>query len=662
MTPLERASQALQKAADEKNRRRLQDERQYLVGTIGKDLVKEIAPAMEQMVRDNGIALNRAIDSIKQVKMPSVVIPDINVPEPKVQVDVDLSSLKIPAPQITVNPNVRLPDIKFPETQKIEGWVNLMGVSMEKPLPVTLRNADGSPANLFENLTTLVNQGGGNSAKIVKVSGVLSTVGVVTIDPDGNPTYTTSSSGSGSTTVSLVNVDGTYYDSDNPLPVTFSAASVQPVSQVSGATWSVSVNDIFRTTVTSNLINSDDRIRVSVETGGSGLTDSELRAASIDVQQASGASWSVSVTGSITSTGAYLLDGDGNYRGVVATEITDPAGNILDLFKTGDNFVEANDYGVLVYGVVDTTTANYMRPLHMHDVQEDGGNDSIVTVSTSGHDKVYDSAAATWNRTRGNSGYSGPGVMRVVHATDVGVSTSATQVGTWNIGTVTTVTGITNTVAASLIDSTGVQYSGSNPVPVNLATALDLTIDSISAHQVSGSNFSVYVTGSSGTTMVVGLIASDVADDGHAPVKTGAIARTANPTAVAAGDVVSNAADDLGRQIMRPVQVRDLIATAYVAVTNGTETTLLAAGGAGVFHDLVFIEFSNNSTAAVGVDLRSVTAGSVEKHYEIPANGTVGGALPVPWPQGSANNNWTIDLPDVTGTTVTASGLFSKEV
>ena len=68
------------------------------------------------------------------------------------------------------------------------------------------------------------------------------------------------------------------------------------------------------------------------------------------------------------------------------------------------------------------------------------------------------------------------------------------------------------------------------------------------------------------------------------------------------------------------------------------------------------------SDATVTVDLRAVTAGNVQTSIHIPANGTAGVSLPIPIPQGETGNNWTADLPDVTGTTVTLSALFSREV
>lgn len=141
-------------------------------------------------------------------------------------------------------------------------------------------------------------------------------------------------------------------------------------------------------------------------------------------------------------------------------------------------------------------------------------------------------------------------------------------------------------------------------------------------------------------------------------------ARTTNPTPATNGDPVRVKADDLGRQVNTPIQVRDLRATAYASVSTGAETTLLAGGGAGVFHDLIYVMGANQSDAAVIMDIRDVTAGNVVMSIEVPAKGTAGVALPVPIPQGNANNNWTIQNggSDVSNTTVDVTALFSKEV
>ena len=163
-----------------------------------------------------------------------------------------------------------------------------------------------------------------------------------------------------------------------------------------------------------------------------------------------------------------------------------------------------------------------------------------------------------------------------------------------------------------------------------------------------------------GVPEVQGDAAHDEAVSGN-PLLGGGEARTTNPAAVGDGDAVRQMHDDLGRQVNTPIQVRDLRATAYASLADGTEATLLAAS-AGEFHDLIYVMGANQSDAAVAVDIRDVTAGSVVMTLEIPANGTVGVALPVPLPQGNQGNNWTVDMPDITGTTVDITALFSKEI
>ena len=153
-------------------------------------------------------------------------------------------------PKVTVNvPDFKIPDIKWPDgDMPIKGWVQLMGVDLDNPLPVQLRDAHGKPVNLFENLTTLVGgQGGGGGPKIMKISDISNSAYGVLVNADGRLRTSVETGSTGLTDTEL-------------------RASSVPVAQASGAVWSVSVNDAFRTTAASNLINSDDRLRVSVKT------------------------------------------------------------------------------------------------------------------------------------------------------------------------------------------------------------------------------------------------------------------------------------------------------------------------------------------------------------------------------------------------------------
>lgn len=397
--PLKLASDALAKAIETEKRNR------KLLDSMGPAIIQALRPTLERIesaVSRIKVDVQPRVEVNPEVRMPDINIPDIIVPE-----------IKVPTPIVNYTPPaIKIPDIKMPNEMNIKGWVSLMGVSLEKPLPVQLRNADGSPFNPFENLTTILGSGGGGSRH--------------------------------------VKVDGT---------VPISAGESLLVNQVSGANWSVSVAD------------------------------------TMTVNQLSGAIFSVNVAQQDVSQFVHQVSGS-------------------------------------IWSVAD-------------------GGGSLT-----------------------------------VDAIDLDIRN------------------------------------------------LDVTLDEILIHQVSGSIWST---------------------------QGNLVARTTNPSATSDGSAVLASADDLGRTLTRPVQVRDLIATAYLSVTGGTETTLLAAS-AGVFHDLIMLVGSNNSDAAVSVDIRAVTAGNIVHTLRIPANGTAGFAPAVPWPQDAAGNNWTVDGPDETGRTLTFSALFSKEV
>lgn len=236
-------------------------------------------------------------------------------------------------------------------------------------------------------------------------------------------------------------------------------------------------------------------------------------------------------------------------------------------------------------------------------------------------------------------------------------------------------------------DGTQTLVSTANPMPVdirteNLAGALTvdgtvivqdgggaLTVDGIVTVQDGGSSLTVdgtvtanagtgtfavsgTVTANAGTgtfavsggVAAAGDVAHDAADSGN-PVKVGLVGRTAHPTAVADGDRVNGYGDDLGRLVTYPFAPRDLITHNRIVLTSTTETTLIAAGGAGVFRDIVWLGLSNESATKVRVDIRDATAGTVRFSLTLAADGGGGIiALPVPLTQATAANNWTAQL------------------
>lgn len=460
-----------------------------------------------------------------------------------------------------------------------------IGYSGSNPLPVSFSATDLDIRDLV-NATDSVSAyqvSGANWS--VSVTDIFGTTGANVVNPDGRIKVEIPTGSSGLTDAEL-------------------RASSVPVEQVSGSAWSTYVTSIFGSTITTDVLNADNRIRVSVETGGSGLTDSELRATAVPVTQVSGASWSVEAT--ITGTPT-----------VQATNL-----DIRDLDYTTDD-VSAYQVSGSSWSVEATQSGTWNI----------GTLTTVTSVTNSIAAALVDSSGVQYSTTN------------PVPIDDAGGSITIDG----DIGTVTTVTGITNSLAANIVDSTGVAYSGSNPVPISDAGG-SITIDG-----------TVTVSGSPTSVTAVGVTVADAADDGSAPVKGGGIARTANPTAVANGDIVTSTHDDVGRQIVRPLQVRDLMTTAYASVTNGTEATLLA-GSASTFHDLLYVLCSNQSDAATYIDFRCGTAGSVVLNVEVPATGTAGVALPVPIPMPEAAQAWTYDMPDITGTTINISALFTKEV
>ena len=114
---------------------------------------------------------------------------------------------------------------------------------------------------------------------------------------------------------------------------------------------------------------------------------------------------------------------------------------------------------------------------------------------------------------------------------------------------------------------------------------------------------------------------------------------------------------DSGTQVMTPYVIRDSVVTAYVALTTGTKTELVA-GVAGYFLDLMQIHFANTSTAAQAITLfdESTTVQIVN----IPLSGGVNIEFPTPLRQSAKGAAWYIDNADVTTSTVNVQALFVK--
>ena len=112
------------------------------------------------------------------------------------------------------------------------------------------------------------------------------------------------------------------------------------------------------------------------------------------------------------------------------------------------------------------------------------------------------------------------------------------------------------------------------------------------------------------------------------------------------------------QQLIRPYVVRGAVVTAAASISTGTNATLIT-GDADYCLDLVEISCSNNSTTAALVTIKD--DGASVKTMSIPISGVSQLNFNVPIPQNKKAGNWTVDMTDVTGTTVNVEATFIKQ-
>lgn len=143
---------------------------------------------------------------------------------------------------------------------------------------------------------------------------------------------------------------------------------------------------------------------------------------------------------------------------------------------------------------------------------------------------------------------------------------------------------------------------------------------------------------------VGGSLAHDAVESGN-PLAIGGIARTANPTAVAALDRVRAWFTTLGKLVVTLGAPRELVTHAHTQIaSSSSETTILAAGAAGVFHDLTSLIITNQTATAVNVTIKDDTAGTTRMIIALAASGGAVLNFPRPVNQAVAAKPWTATL------------------
>lgn len=119
------------------------------------------------------------------------------------------------------------------------------------------------------------------------------------------------------------------------------------------------------------------------------------------------------------------------------------------------------------------------------------------------------------------------------------------------------------------------------------------------------------------------------------------------------GDAVRGLADNLGRMLRGSPCPGGNIVDGQAAITDGSSTSVIAAGGASIVNEVWELTINNSSATQVTVDIRDGTAGAVLGTYPAPAGGGVAMVLAVPI-RSTANTALAAD-PSASASTVTVS-------
>lgn len=148
-------------------------------------------------------------------------------------------------------------------------------------------------------------------------------------------------------------------------------------------------------------------------------------------------------------------------------------------------------------------------------------------------------------------------------------------------------------------------------------------------------------------------------------VAMGLRAATANPANAANATAVMAEGDKAGRQVITPVQIRELIGVQQTSVAVTAETVIVTAGGAGVFNDLISLVITTAGAAAQTITIKDASGGTTRIVLNYPNAGIAPQCpmvinFPVPMPQSGANANWTVTQSLASAVNYTA--IFAKNL
>ena len=446
MEPLKRVDEFLKNKLRDAKEEKARQEQMGMFTILGSSLIEQVKEAIQSIrVESPSVTVNvpdvivPKIDTPVIPAFPEIKIPDIHVPAPQVTVNVpeiQLPTINVPEPKVTVN----LPEVQAPVVNVAPAEVHFPETMMltpnTKPFPVIMVDQAGKAMDFSSG-----GSGPGFPMQVLDDTGTTPAIRV-------SGSFSISASNS---STQAIDSSGNPYSQANPFPVVF------------GSSGTTGTNIIDSTGVA---YSGSNPLPVTITSGGTATSASNIVDSSGVAYSGSNpvpVTGTVAVSGVTGSIGATILNGEGIARDTWGSSQVG-TWNIATL--TGITNSTATS-------IVDSTGVAFegANPFPISGAVSQSGTWNIGTVSS-----VTSSIAATL--------LNGEGLARDTWG--------ASQVGTWNVATLT---GITNTIAAANVDSTGVQYSGSNPFPmtgtvvvssVTASTASSL-IDSTGV-QYSGSN------------------------------------------------------------------------------------------------------------------------------------------------------------------------------
>ena len=571
---------------------------------------------------------------VPEIKIPEIVIPTIATPIiPEIKIpEIKLPTINVPKPQVTVNvpeikiPKIVVPKIEMPDRMVITGDVGLKDVDKTHPLPVTIVDANGMPVG---------SSGGSGKADHFTIKAFGQSAFSVPVNSDGEVRVAGSFT-AGAVTSSYViagNAEMIPYNSDNPFPVylTSGAGGTSATNVIDSSGVPYTGSNPFPVYITSgggatsatNIIDSSGvaysgsnpiPITGTVTTGG--LTDTQLRASHIDVVQMSGSIDSVYVTGVTGTIGVVTINPDGLpvYGGSSGGGLTDAelrashldvvqmSGTIDSVFVTNTVTVGGTVAVSGVTGSIGATILNGEGVARDTWGSSQVGTWNIASVTNSIAANIVDSSGVAYTTSNplpiGDAGGSIT-VDGTVAVSGVTGSIGATILNGEGLARDSwLVSNITSSVQASLIDSTGIQYSGSNPVPITWVSG-------------AGVSTSVNISDSTG----VGYSGSN-----PLPV-TGTVVVSSVTASTASALVDSTGVQFSGSNPVPTKEIRSATGTNTSVADNAASVTILASNtsrlGATVYNDssaILYLLLGSTAASTTNYSVKVASSG----YYEVP--------------------------------------------